>query len=207
MNRYPIASCAFEIHPSGSSIQLLPSGDFKAIDGRPTDVASGYWRLTAEVAARVISKVASRITDVVIDYEHQTLNGPSNGLPAPAAGWIKGASLVWQDGRGLFAENVQWTDKAAAMIKAREYRYISPVFSYDHRTGEVLDIHHVALTNFPALDGMDSLTSLAAARFNPASKFDGHIKAIVDGRLDSAAVSACRALGVSLDDYLKTLGG
>ena len=55
------------------------------------------------------------------------------------------------------------TDRAAAMIEAGEYRYLSPVFRYDSETGEVLELLHVALTNTPALDGMDPVRLLAAA--------------------------------------------
>ncbi|MNZ94279.1 Mu-like prophage I protein [compost metagenome] len=54
------------------------------------------------------------------------------------------------------------------MIEAGEYRYLSPVFSYDPKTGDVLDLHHVGLTNYPALDGMAALPALAAARFGLA---------------------------------------
>lgn len=160
------AACTFEIQADGSAIQLFPAGAFKARDGRPKDVASGHWYIDAAVAARVIAKAAMRQTDFVIDYEHQTLNTATNGEPAPAAGWFAGTTLEWREGLGLFASPVDWTKRGAAYIKAKEYRYLSPVFGYDRRTGEVLELLHVALTNDPALDGMDAL---AAARFDPAT--------------------------------------
>ncbi|XQE65779.1 phage protease [Pseudomonas sp. P3C3] len=162
------AACTFELQAEGAAIQLFPAGAFKARDGRPADVEAGHWFIDAQIAARVLSKAAARATDLVIDYEHQTLNSADNGKPAPAAGWIKGATLEWRDGLGLFATAPEWTDNAAAFIKAREYRYLSPVFSYDTRTGSVLELLHVALTNYPALDGMESLPALAAARFQLA---------------------------------------
>ncbi|KER40323.1 bacteriophage Mu I protein GP32 [Neisseria meningitidis 992008] len=62
----------------------------------------------------------------------------------------------------MFAE-VEWTDKAAAAIAAKEYRYISAVFSYDTK-GYVSKIFHAALTNFPALDGMDEVLAAASAQ-------------------------------------------
>lgn len=162
------AACTFEIQADGAAIQLLPAGAFKARDGRPLEVAAGHWYIDAPIAAKVIARAAARTTDMVVDYEHQTLNSEKNGLPAPAAGWIKGVELEWREGNGLFATAPNWTEKAAAMVAAREYRYLSPVFSYDPRTGEVLDLLHVALTNYPALDGMGSLSALAAARFELA---------------------------------------
>ena len=70
--------------------------------------------------------------------------------------------LEWEEGRGLFA-GVDWTDKARAHIRAGEYRYISPVFAFDRQSGAVLRLICAALTNHPALDGMDA----ASATFTP----------------------------------------
>ncbi|WP_258237666.1 phage protease [Pseudomonas sp. Q2-TVG4-2] len=114
------------------------------------------------------------------------------------------------------------------MIAGKEYRYLSPVFSYDKRTGEVLELHHVGLTNFPALDGMNSLPTLAAARFNvastpvvqrDASQLVAEIRKDIAAlksrqpkgkdpaveRLDDTALAVCQAMGVSPEDYLATL--
>jgi phage I-like protein len=162
------AACTFEIQAEGTAIQLFPAGAFKARDGRPKDVADGHWYIDALVAARLVSMLQTRATDLVIDYEHQTLNSAENGKPAPAAGWFKGAALEWREGQGLFATQVDWTESAAGFIAAKEYRYLSPVFSYDRQTGAVLDLLHVGLTNYPALDGMESLPARAAARFTLA---------------------------------------
>ncbi len=165
----PIAACAFEIQSDGKAVQLFPAGAFDARDGRPFEVPSRQWVIDAQIAARLIARVSARATDVVMDYEHQTLNSAQNGQPAPAAAWLKGAKLEWREGEGLFSTQVEWTDKASAMLKAKEYRYLSPVFSYDPTTGEILDLYHVGLTNFPALDGMAPLLALAAARFDLAA--------------------------------------
>lgn len=162
------AACTFELQAEGAGIQLFPAGAFKARDGRPADVEAGHWFIDAQIAASVLAKASARATDLVIDYEHQTLNSEKNGQPAPAAGWIKGAALEWREGLGLFATAPEWTERGAAFIKAREYRYLSPVFIYDTRTGAVLELLHVALTNNPALDGLASLPALAAARFQLA---------------------------------------
>ncbi|WP_313281169.1 phage protease [Stutzerimonas balearica] len=162
------ASCTFELQAEGAAIQLFPAGAFSARDGRPADVDAGHWYIDGQVAARVLASASARATDLVIDYEHQTLACAENGKPAPAAGWIKGAALEWREGQGLFATAPEWTENAAAYIKAREYRYLSPVFTYDTRTGAVLELLHVGLTNNPALDGMASLPALAAARFELA---------------------------------------
>ncbi|WP_338299071.1 phage protease, partial [Escherichia coli] len=96
-----------------------------------------------------------------IDYEHQTLRAVNNGKPAPAAGWF--SQVEWREGAGLYAIGVEWTENAAAMIAAGEYKFISPVFGYNKR-GEVIELLHAALTNTPALDGMDAVMLAAASR-------------------------------------------
>ena len=35
--------------------QLLPFGQFKAVDGRPHDVPGNYWQMNAETAGRLIT--------------------------------------------------------------------------------------------------------------------------------------------------------
>lgn len=200
-NKAGFTACSFEIRTDGSGVQLLPAGAFKARDGRPKDVQSGHWFLDGQSASRLITKVSARATDVVIDYEHQTLNSTDNGLPAPAAAWFKGSALEWREGQGLFVTSVDWTEKGSAFIAAKEYRYLSPVFSYDKNTGEVLDLHHVGLTNYPALDGMDSLPALAAARFEQAASD------VEAGQLDAQTLAVCKAMGVTPADYIVTLKG
>ncbi len=156
MNRN-VATCAVELGGDLRRVQLLPAGEFRARDGRPG--AGRSWKLDEAAAARIIEAARRRATPYVVDYEHQTLNADKNGLPAPAAGWW--TQMEWRRGMGLYAVDVAWTDKARAMIEAGEYRYLSPVFSYGD-DGTVLELHMAALTNYPAIDGMDQL---AAAKF------------------------------------------
>lgn len=158
---WALAACSFEVmEQMGSRIQLLPYGEFRAIDGRPTDAPA--WFLTEENGHDVAALANQARTQLVVDYEHQTLHKEANGQPAPAAGW-----MTWLEftPRGLFAE-VDWTDNARRLIAQREYRYISAVFAYDTQ-GFVRKILHAALTNYPALDGMDEVLAAASAQFLP----------------------------------------
>ncbi|MBS4015796.1 MAG: hypothetical protein KGZ86_05125, partial [Candidatus Latescibacteria bacterium] len=149
------ASLAFEIAPSDSvpnEAHLLPPGTFRAEDGRPDDIDS--WKLDALTAQRVIERLRSRKNDTLIDYEHQSLRSQSNGKPVVAAGWFH--DMEFREGRGLYATGIEWTAAAKRHITEREYRYISAVFYYT-ASGDVVDVISVALTNTPALDGLDSL--------------------------------------------------
>jgi phage I-like protein len=145
----------------GGEAQLLPAGEFAARDGRPGP--GKVWRIddaAGQALAAKLSAVAAK-TPVVIDYDHQTLYVAMHGQKAPAAGWINSAR--WVDGAGLFAE-VEWTAAAAQDIEKREYRYISPVISYEEETGRVVAVELAALVNFPALTGMHAAVAHLAAQ-------------------------------------------
>lgn len=110
---------------------------------------SGSFKITAEDLKTIKENFDKQKTEIVIDYEHQTLYGTE----APAAGWI--SELMIEDDKLL--AKVSWTEKAAEYIKNGEYKYISPVYvfdSFDNKTNAYIGIklHSVALTNTPFLD-------------------------------------------------------
>ena len=153
-----LAACSFEIDKAKyGRIQLLPYGKFRATDGRPTDVEA--WYVTDTNGADVVALANSQKNPLPIDYEHQILHSQQNGKEAPSAGWME---YFYFNPQGIFAD-VRWTDKAAEYIKNGEYRYISAVFAYD-TNGYVRKIFHAALTNNPALDGMDEVMVAASVQ-------------------------------------------
>jgi len=76
----------------------------------------GSFKITAEDLENMRANAEAQKTDVVIDYEHQTLYGGQ----APAAGWI--SKLEVKDNELL--GTVTWTSKATKHIKEGEYKYI-----------------------------------------------------------------------------------
>jgi phage I-like protein len=161
-----IAVCAFELNSAGDgAMQIFPAGTFDAPRGAMR--GKGPWRIDAEIAQRLIGVVSQRKNDICVDYEHQSLLAATNGLPVIAAAWIGTKTLEWRDPPaaypGLFAVNPKYTAAASGRIAADEIRYVSPVFSYDAKTGEVLDIINVTLTNNPAIDGMQAVTVAATS--------------------------------------------
>ena len=183
--------------PAPGRTQLFPAGEFSARDGRPgtlKGVKAKAWTLTFDDAAAVIARWRQRETPLVVDYEHQTINAAENGKPAPAAGWIESLEAGPD---GLYA-TVKWTDAARAFIQADEYRYISPVFSFDPETGAVLELKSAALTNYPALDGMDAVT--ARAEDDPPMKKETlealrHFFGLAADADEDAALAALKAQG------------
>ena len=156
-----VAVCALEVRAGEDMVRIIPAGTFDAPRGAMA--GQGPWQLDAGNAASVIARAAGRSVDIVIDYEHQTLMAEKNGKPAPAAGWIDPRSLEMRVD-GLYGR-VRWNAAAAQAVQNEEYRYLSPVFSYNPQTGEVLELLHVALTNTPAIDD-SAITARAAARMD-----------------------------------------
>jgi phage I-like protein len=130
-----------------TEIHLIPAGQFTGRDGR------GPYLLDTNA---VVADFASLGMPLAIDYEHQSVHAADNGQPAPAAGWIK---AIDARADGLWG-SVEWTDKASAMIAAREYRYLSPVFEHDAE-GKVLALVGAGLTNHPNLH-LTAINKMAA---------------------------------------------
>lgn len=208
-----VAACSFQLGIGAEgpvTIQVTPAGEFRPNDGRPLPVSA--WRIDDAIASRVIDRFRARGKDPVIDYEHQTLHKETNGQPAPAAGWYQ--ALEWRPGQGLFA-TVDLTARAREAIAAGEYRYFSPVFSFDSKTGDVLEIKMGALTNDPGIDGMAplALLSAAAATFGhphheepPMNKLLAAIVAALSlsaAATEDEALAALTALPPQLDELKK----
>lgn len=132
-------------------VQLLPAGEFRGRDGRGpyrNDDPEGVVRATMDYQAGA---------DIPIDYDHQSIHSAGNGQPAIAAAWINQLEVR----NGEVWGHVTWTDKGAAHVTRREYRYLSPVFLHGAKDGRVSRLETVALTNQPNL----LLTAIASRRF------------------------------------------
>jgi phage I-like protein len=130
-------------------IRILPLGRVELVDRRePLEVDEASLR--AMVAA-----FHSRGVDLVIDYEHQSLNGER----APAAGWIKHLEARAD---GLWAQ-VEWTFQAREYLANREYRYFSPVLRLDPESRKPTVLMHLGLTNVPAIKSLPPLVAKVGA--------------------------------------------
>ncbi|MEP4767866.1 MAG: phage protease [Roseibium sp.] len=143
-------------------IKLLPAGSFTCRDGRGPFHAGDSAALQA-ILTQTEALLAA--TEMMVDYDHQSIFGAIEGVggTAKAAGWIK--SFEIRDD-GIYGQ-VQWTEAASAAIKAREYRYISPLFAVEKTTSKVIALRNAALVNMPALD-----LEAIAARFSSSNTQD-----------------------------------
>lgn len=125
-------------------IELIPAGmTLNGIDGR-------NW--LNDSPEQVIAKFNGRNNPMVIDWEHATEHRAPVGLDAPAAGWIDRLEIR----AGAIWGQVEWTERAKLQIAAKEYRFISPVFTYEKATRRIVEMTSAALTNIPNL----SITAL-----------------------------------------------
>ena len=133
-----------DLNNAPAEFQLLPEGKIELEGEDPV-------YLNEESAQAIISAFENQGKDMVIDYEHQTLNG----VQAPAAGWIK--KLIWKGKEGLCAA-VEWTRRAKEYLESREYRYFSPVF-WINKDRKVVRLDNVALTNAPRLNHLNPIVA------------------------------------------------
>lgn len=166
-------------------LQVTPAQDFTPSDGRAMDVPA--WRIDARIAQQVIAAFDATRQPLVIDYEHQTLNAEVNGQPAPAAGWMR--ALRWVDGRGLFAE-VELTARARELVAGGEYRYFSPVLEYSRESGAIKRVLMGALTNNPAIHGMEAVNLLAAASARFTSNPEDSVNPLLEKLLSALGLPA-----------------
>jgi phage I-like protein len=131
--------CAGEIlQDTTEEIKILPLGLVKS--------RKGDFIVDSESISLMKKAFKDRKLDIVIDYEHQTLEG----VQAPAGGWIK--DFYIKD--NAVVAKVEWTEKAKKYIANKEYRYLSPVIIVRKTDNKAVILHSVALTNTPAIDGM-----------------------------------------------------
>lgn len=117
--------------------QLLPAGPrIDARDGR-------WWTFDPQT---VIAAFRTNSGPLAVDYEHaQDLVAPSGNL-APAAGWIVGM----EERDGSLWGNIEWTEKAAQLIAAKAYRFLSPSMRHDSARN-IKALLGAGLVNRPAL--------------------------------------------------------
>lgn len=147
-----IALGATDGYPAGCNAHIFPDGLFRADDGRPASLTNGAlldWQMDQAVADGLIAALAASGKPILYDYEHNSIYGDSQ-----ASGWID--RLVYVAGKGLFA-HVEWTEDGAADIAKKKYRYSSPYFAFDPKTGRVTELISVALTNNAALGDLGAV--------------------------------------------------
>jgi phage I-like protein len=105
---------------------------------------------------------------LVLDYDHSSDLAAPEGRPAPAAGWLKQFKVE----HGAIFARIEWTADAAEAVKAKKYRYVSPVFEHN-KEGKVERILRAALTNNPALINLPAIAAANNGVARMAKEGDG----------------------------------
>lgn len=192
---------------------LMPAGKFTLRDGRGPHI-SGDAAGMQGVIARSIAFAAG--TELMIDYDHQSVFGaiPGVGGRAEAAGWIK---ELQARADGIYGR-IEWTEAAAAKIKAKEYRYISPYYFADD-AGHVTRIGNAALVNMPAI-GIEAIAASALKSQQESSTMKTialalglaesasaeTILAAINANQGKIAVAAGLKVDAKLDDVVAAVG-
>ena len=178
------------VEKDGPWIKLLPSGTVTPRDGRPAIIVGDEAGMKA-IVEETLSYLAE--TEMMIDYDHQSLFGAVEGVggTAKAAGWVKEFD-VRPD--GIYAR-VEWTAAAKAAIEAGEYRYISPAPVSNRKSGKVSRIINAALVNMPALD-LEAFAASAKLSLTKGPTMDEILKllGLAEGATEADALSAIQAL-------------
>jgi phage I-like protein len=169
-----ILSLSADLVEAPDYIMVLPLGYISS--------EKGDFVVDKESFQMIQNHMQRRAIDIVIDYEHQTLNGTQ----APAGGWIK--NLLLKE-NGIYAK-VEWTDKAKDYLRNNEYRYLSPVVLVRKKDHKASQLHSIALTNTPAINGMVPIINSSGLSTEKEYK------------LDEAQKRICQMLNISEADYV-----
>lgn len=137
-NGLRIIANSIEVKGVPETIKILPMGHVSSLKGN--------FVVDEESFNLMKNTFKKRGLDIVVDYEHQTLEN----VQAPAGGWIKDIQI--ED--GAVVAKVEWTPKAQEYLKNKEYKYLSPVVLTRKSDSRAVVLHSVALTNTPAIDNM-----------------------------------------------------
>jgi len=135
--------------------------------------------ITKQTLTELVANFKRRTIDTVIDYEHASeFPELAQGGPIPAAGWLTAVDDA-PDAEGILWGTAKFTARAAAMIAAEEYRFISPVINYgarDKHTGQAqgATLESAALTNRPFLEGLPAIAMTDWKKIDRGDAADKH---------------------------------
>jgi phage I-like protein len=175
--------------PPGADGQRKPPTEFLIWEFGPVSTTKGDFLFDTEAAASVMAAWSDYGNRLTFDYEHKAVDPDRR----PGDGKAAGSSLLELRSDGLWTTDVRWTAMAATGLTAGEWLYFSPYFVSDEKTGRILELINIALTNVPATKGMTPL--VAASR---------GVKMTTQHRISDQEMEIAKRLGISADSYRST---
>ncbi|MVO16847.1 phage protease [Parasedimentitalea huanghaiensis] len=187
-------------------VHLLPMSDGRV----QTNDARGPYHVTN--AQDIIDASFADSDRLPIDENHAIDLAAPKGLPAPSRGWI--TAMQARDD-GIWGK-VEWSEEGRDLLKARAYRYLSPVIGLPNKTSKtVTGILRASLVNRPNLreisalnqetDDMSFQKNMAGALGLSADASEADISAALTTLKDAGATQAT-ALQSQLSDIGTALG-
>lgn len=150
-----LASTAVDLFGGGDDRK--PKTEFLIFKAGIVKTTKGEFLFDEAAAESVMAAYRQHGVDLTVDYDHHTLS-TSQGVKALSAGWFQ---LELRDG-DLWAANVRWNPPAVEHFANGEYRYFSPLFDYERGSLRITNLINNALTNTPAMDGIEALIAASA---------------------------------------------
>lgn len=156
---------------------------------------------TPEMAQKIIEEFDGRGRDLVIDYDHGTLNPAKYTGDAPASGWVE--KMEMDPEKGLVAVVKKWQPKATERMQNGEYRYFSPVLMMDRMAKTPNAIQSIALTNHPAIHNVDALVAANdLSDKNARKELNETFKKTISDMRDGL-MSCQQLIPITMEEYVK----
>lgn len=182
----------------GEGDKKTPPKEFRIFAAGLFDTTKGPFLFDVDAAMSVQRCAAEYGNQLNVDYNH----GQAESWPVDPSLSGKSAGTFDVELRNgeLWAVNVVWTPAAYAAIEQREWRFISPWFSYDGETRRIHELHNVALTNTPATKNLKPLTASRLGEPSPESPDMSMLKLLAALSLPATATEADALSALSTRD-------
>jgi phage I-like protein len=149
----------------------VPPKEFRIFPAGLVKTRKGEFMFDEPAAAALMAAYREHDVDLTVDYDHHTLY-TDRGVKAVSAGWFH---LDLRNGE-LWATDVNWNPPAIEHFANGEYRYFSPLFDYERASLRITNLINNALTNTPAMDGIEALIAASATTGDGNMLTDEEIK-------------------------------
>lgn len=141
--------------------------------------SKGDFLFDAKAARSVMTAYRDQGNRLTFDYQHLATSPNARAGDGKSAG----SCLLELRADGLYVTDCRWTPRASTEIADREWLYTSPTFEADTKTGRILRLLNIALTNVPATKRMAPLVAAQMETLMPG-------KATATIKTDSAGPAA-----------------
>jgi len=186
-----------EVPPA--EFRVFPRGEYRTrqVDIKTGQVVSKAYLVDDDAMAAIIADRERYGNDTIIDWEHKAIE-PRTPEDGSAAGWVPKFEARSD---GLYATGVRWTPKAVEKLAAREYRYHSPFFIADKKSGRITSLEMISLVSWPASVGQVPIAASAAAMDGGKEQDMAKVLEVLGAKTDDEAVAAVEKMTAAAGEH------